>query len=85
MTPWEQIGSNLGRIRREKGLTQEELRDLTDVSQQYLSKLEGGLRNPTITILMKIAAGLNVSLFALLKGLEETPELSEPSKKRLVR
>ena len=61
-------------------MTQEELRDLTDVSQQYLSKLEGGLRNPTITILMKIAAGLNVSLYALLEGLEEAHDSSKPSK-----
>lgn len=74
MTPWQQIGSNLERIRRERDLTQEELSAQTGVSQQYLSKLECGLRNPTVTILIKIAAGLGVSLFAVLEGLDQVPQ-----------
>ena len=80
MSPWEQIGSNLHRIRRERHMTQEELSALTGVSQQYLSKLKGGLRNPTVTILIKIAARLGVSLFPPLEGLDEMPKKPARSK-----
>ena len=39
------VGQNVKRIRQEKGLTQEQLADLSGFSQQYISGLEQGLRN----------------------------------------
>ena len=71
MHPGAQVGLNLARLRREKGLTQEQLEELSDVSQQYLSGLESGVRNPTILILTRIAKALGVSLFTLLAGLDD--------------
>ena len=55
------VGRNLARIRREKGLTQEQLADLCGLSQQYLSGLERGHRNPTVTTLFEIASALGIS------------------------
>ena len=55
------VGRNLSRIRRSKGLTQEQLEELSGFSQQYLSGLERGRRNPTIVTLYELAQALGVS------------------------
>lgn len=55
------VGRNLARIRREKGLTQERLAELSGYTQQYLSGIEQGQRNPTIVTLFEIASALGIS------------------------
>ena len=54
------VGRNVRRIRLEKGLTQEEFAEKSGFTQQYLSGLERGLRNPTIVSLYEIALALGV-------------------------
>lgn len=61
------VGRNTARIRREKGLTQEQLAERCGLSQQYLSGLERGQRNPTIVTVYEIAMSLDVSHLALLQ------------------
>ena len=61
------LGRNLGIWRRERGLSQEKLQEATGVSQQYLSGLERGTRNPTVRTLAKIAAALDVQPADLLR------------------
>ncbi len=63
----EILGLNLRASRRKCGMTQEALRDATGISQQYLSELEAGKRNPTIGTLAKLAAALHVEESALLR------------------
>ncbi|WP_242222648.1 helix-turn-helix domain-containing protein [Shinella zoogloeoides] len=46
------VGRNFARLRREKGLTQEEVEARSGFSQQYLSSLERGRRNPTVITLL---------------------------------
>ena len=60
------VGDNVARIRREKGLTQEQLAELSGLSQQYISGLENGLRNPTILTLYELAQALEVSHITLV-------------------
>lgn len=55
------VGRNFARIRREKGLTQEQVEELSGFSQQYISDLERGQRNPTIRTLYELAQALGVS------------------------
>lgn len=55
------VGRNFGRLRREKGLTQEDVEARSGFSQQYLSGLERGKRNPSIVTLYEIAQALGVS------------------------
>jgi transcriptional regulator with XRE-family HTH domain len=55
------VGDNCARIRKAKGMTQEELSDRSGLSQQYLSDLERGKRNPTIVTIYHIAQALGVS------------------------
>jgi transcriptional regulator with XRE-family HTH domain len=60
------VGKNFARVRREKGLTQEEVATRSGLSQQYLSGLESGRRNPTIITLHELAQALGVSHLDLL-------------------
>lgn len=55
------VGRNFARIRREKGLTQEQVEQVSGFSQQYLSGLERGQRNPTVVTLFELAQALGVS------------------------
>ncbi|MBO9403342.1 helix-turn-helix transcriptional regulator [Shimia sp. R9_3] len=55
------VGRNFGRLRREKGLTQEQIEEISGFSQQYLSGLERGKRNPTVITLYELAQSLGVS------------------------
>ena len=58
------VGKNLARIRKEKGLSQEELAFQCELHRTYISGIERGIRNPTILILDKIAKSLNVDVAA---------------------
>jgi transcriptional regulator with XRE-family HTH domain len=64
------VGRNVKRIRQEKGLTQEQLAELSGFSQQYLSGLEQGRRNPTIVSLYELATALGVSHMELVRSVE---------------
>jgi len=55
------VGRNFARLRREKGLTQEDIETRSGYSQQYLSGLERGKRNPTVVTLYELAQALGVS------------------------
>ncbi|WP_310735587.1 helix-turn-helix domain-containing protein [Komagataeibacter europaeus] len=46
------VGKNFARLRQEKGLTQEQVEERSGFSQQYLSGLERGHRNPTVVSCM---------------------------------
>jgi transcriptional regulator with XRE-family HTH domain len=61
------VGQNFSRLRREKGLTQEDVEARSGFSQQYLSGLERGQRNPTIITLYELAQSLGVSHVELVK------------------
>jgi transcriptional regulator with XRE-family HTH domain len=61
------VGRNLARIRNAKGLTQEALAERSGFSQQYLSGLEQGRRNPTIVTLYELAQALGVDYLDLLR------------------
>jgi transcriptional regulator with XRE-family HTH domain len=65
------VGRNVGRIRREKGLTQEQLAEISGFSQQYISGLEQGRRNPTVVTLYELATALGVSHLDLLRPSQE--------------
>ncbi len=66
------VGRNVRRIRLEVGLTQEAFAEKSGFSQQYLSSLERGRRNPTIVTLFELATALGVSHVALVAPDDET-------------
>jgi transcriptional regulator with XRE-family HTH domain len=63
----KRVGLNLQRLRRDKGLSQEELAHRADVHQTYLSGVEGGKRNPSIGVLGRITAALGVDIEELFR------------------
>lgn len=61
------VGRNFERERRKKGLTQEQVAERSGFSQQYISGLERGRRNPTIVSVYELAQALEVDYLELLK------------------
>ena len=61
------VGQNIKRIRQKLGLTQEQFADKSGFSQQYLSTLERGRRNPSIVTLYELACALGVSHMELVR------------------
>ena len=55
------VGRNFGRFRRAKGFTQESFAEASGFTQQYISGLETGRRNPTVVTLFELASALGVS------------------------
>ncbi|HEX2581680.1 MAG TPA: helix-turn-helix transcriptional regulator [Dongiaceae bacterium] len=59
-------GTSLG-LEAIKGLTQEALAERSGFSQQYISGLENGLRNPTIVTIYELSKALGVPYLDLLR------------------
>jgi len=62
-----QLGQNLRRLRTEKGLSQEQFAFRADIHRTYISDIERGARNPTITVVQKLADALGVKTANLLE------------------
>lgn len=65
------VGNRIRAIRKEHGLTLEELSLKSGVSKSMLSQIETETVNPTIATVWKIASGLGIEFRALLEGKEE--------------
>ena len=77
------VGRNFGRLRKQKGFTQEKFSEASGFTQQYISGLERGRRNPTIVTLFELATTLGVSHIDLVLPDDEVrSERSKPSKKK---
>jgi transcriptional regulator with XRE-family HTH domain len=61
------VGENVRKVRLKRGLTQERFAEKSGFSQQYLSSLENGRRNPSIVTVYELATALGVSHLELLK------------------
>lgn len=62
----KRVGLNLKRLREAKGLSQEALAFEAGLHRTYVSGVERGVRNPTVTVLEKIALALKVTAAELL-------------------
>lgn len=60
------LGRNVRKCRVEAGLTQEQLSELSGFSQQYISDMERGLRNPTMVSLYELAQALRTTPVVLI-------------------
>lgn len=65
------VGRNFARLRKAKNLTQEQVEERSGFSQQYLSGLERGRRNPTIVSLYELAQAIGVSHLELVQPEDE--------------
>ncbi len=60
------LGANVRRLRAEKGWSQEDYADRAGIHRTYVSDIERGRRNPTITVVEKLAKPLAVKPGELL-------------------
>lgn len=61
------LAQNIRKLRLKKGLSQEKLARLADISNATLIKIEsGGAKEPTITTVTKIADALEISIDELI-------------------
>ncbi len=61
------VGGNVKRLRKERGLTQENLAQDAGIVVRYLSAIEAGRENPTVDVLGRLAAALGVHPGVLLE------------------
>lgn len=72
MTPEKAFSKVLQRLRRAKGLSQEELSFRSQLDRTFISRLEGGLRQPTISTIFRLAEALGVSAASIVSDVEDT-------------
>lgn len=63
------IGQRIQKCRLEKKLTQEQLAEMTGISQKHISRLERGIHTPHFDIIIKIAKALDVSTDIFIEDL----------------
>src|SRR5262249_43816330 len=79
----KRFGQELSRLRRSKGFTQERFAELSGFTQQYVSGLERGRRNPTVVTLYHLAQALGVSHVELITPDDEAlRETAKPPKRK---
>ncbi|WP_323144914.1 helix-turn-helix domain-containing protein [Massilia phyllosphaerae] len=61
MDPGLAFGKVLRAVRKEVGLTQEELALAAEIDRTFVSLIERGERQPTVRVIFRIAAALRVS------------------------
>jgi len=62
------LGRNVRHFRLKLGLSQEALAEDAGIHRTYVSDVERGARNPTVTVVEKLARALKVSAGELLDG-----------------
>lgn len=67
------VGRNVRQARERAKMTQEQFADKSGFSQQYISDLERGRRNPTIVTVFELAQALGISHIELVR-----PERHKP-------
>jgi transcriptional regulator with XRE-family HTH domain len=63
----KKLGHNLKMIRTSKNITQSELADLIGVDKSFVSNIENGETNPTLSTISSLAKALGISTNELLK------------------
>ena len=63
------VAERIKRIRKAKGITQEELADLAGLNKTHMYRLEGGKQSMTLRTLKIIADALDVRVRELVKDL----------------
>lgn len=63
----QKIGQRVREMREEQGLGKSEFALMIGISRPYLNRIEKGTANVTVKMLVRVAAGLDVSVLDLLR------------------
>ncbi|WP_445172465.1 helix-turn-helix domain-containing protein [Microcoleus sp.] len=64
------FGAQVRKLRKARGLSQEELAELAELHRNYIGGIERGERNVALLNIVRLAKALGVSLSELLEGIE---------------
>jgi transcriptional regulator with XRE-family HTH domain len=73
----EHVGSAIQRIRRERGLSQDELAHRAGIDQAYMSRIENGGVDLGLRLLVRLSNGLRVAPVDLLEGFADQGDIEE--------
>ena len=62
----QRLAANMKRLRKERGWSQEALAAEAGLDRTYISGIERKVKNPTVTVVERVAKALNCSLGDLL-------------------
>ena len=64
-------GQIIGRIRMQRGMTQEVLAGLAGMARSHLSLIESGRKSASVETLWRISSALNIQMSELVQYIEE--------------
>ena len=64
---WKNLQNTIKRVRLEKGMTQQELADMTGISRPNIARLETSEKNPTVATLEKVCSALGIEIGAVME------------------
>lgn len=71
MSLLQKFGLRVRQLRETRGWSQEDFAEKADLHRTYVSGIERGTRNPTLTVLDRIAGGFGMPIDHLLQGLSK--------------
>jgi len=71
---FKRLGARIAQLRKERGLTQVQLAEALDISQQQMASFEVGRRKVPVSLLAPLARALSVSLEELVEQEAEKPK-----------
>jgi len=78
------IGAFLRELRKENGISQEQLAEKFNVSSRYVSRWENGNTMPDISIMIELADYYDIDIRDLLRGERKSEKMEEDLKETLV-
>ena len=63
------FGQKIRRLRKQRGESQDQLAERSELHRTYISDIERGYRNPSLSSIVQLAVALGVSPAALLDGI----------------
>jgi len=75
MDAQDSLSANVRQLRQARGLTQEQLAKISGVPRATWAHLESGGANPTLAVLVRVAAALQVSIEELISAPRATAKL----------
>ena len=81
---YSDIGEYIKRIRKSRKITLQQMSEATGLSVGYLSLMERGMNNPTISNLHKVCKMLNTTLADLFTNLEENRTCVKKNERKII-
>ncbi|MFP4467204.1 MAG: helix-turn-helix domain-containing protein [Candidatus Goldiibacteriota bacterium] len=72
------VGAKIKMLRQTTGITQEQLSESVELSQNFISQLENGKKSPSIESLVKIANVLDVPVSVFFEVIQDSASTAPP-------